>query len=114
MTMKVTMMFRSVILAAVFSLPFLLSAFAARAEVSKVTVAAAVKSFDDKHVLVQVNKRTVRIPRELVTEKDLKVGSAIFITFRGTQIGYLFDKSGAPLDQRSPASQKAKSRSKID
>jgi hypothetical protein len=72
------------------------------AEMSSVRLEATVKSFDEKFVTIQLNKRTVRVPRSVVGNKTLKAGSIVQITFRGDEIDYLFPTDGG--SERSPAS----------
>lgn len=76
----------------------------AQAEVSAITVAAKVKSFDEKTVTVIVHRRVVVLPRSSVTARDLKTGDAVLITLRGDQVRYLFEASSEK--GRAPASER--------
>ncbi len=76
------------------------------AEMSAMTVAAIVKSFDDNSVTVQIHKRHIQIPRAQVAQKELRVGTAIFLTFRGEQIERLFRTMALNPSDRRPASAK--------
>ena len=79
------------------------------AEMSSVRLNAKVKSFDDKFVTIQLNKRAVRVPREIVGKRELKAGSMIQLTFRGDQIDYLFSNLHVgDSKERSPASENEK------
>ena len=78
-------------------------------EMSSVRLNAKVKSFDEKFVTIQLNKRTVRIPRSVVADKELKAGGMVQITFRGEEIDYLFPPDRADgSSERSPASENEK------
>lgn len=83
---------------------------AARAELSEVTVAAVVKAFDDATVTVQIHRKELRVPRAQVRQGDLRIGTAIFVTFRGEQVNDLF--KGLALNQagRQPASKSSRHR----
>lgn len=76
----------------------------ARAEVSSLTIAAVVKSFDEQKVTLQVNKKIVTVPRTVVKQDSLTVGAAIFVTLRGEQIDYLLAGGNKAKSSRQPAS----------
>jgi hypothetical protein len=74
------------------------------AEMRTVTVAAIVKSFDHSTVTVQIHRRQMQIPRDQVEQKELRVGTAIFLTFRGEQIERLIRTMALNPSNRRPAS----------
>jgi len=76
----------------------------ARAEMSKVTVAVVVKSFDGQTVTVRLRQREITLPRKLIPQENLTTGSAIFVTLRGDEIRYLFKHVAAAESGRRPAS----------
>jgi hypothetical protein len=88
----------------------LFMAFNARADMTAITVEASVRGFDAKTVTLQVNKKRVVVPRELVLKTQLHNGEAVRVTFQGANIQYLFKAPNveAKVDSsaRKPASEK--------
>jgi len=72
-----------------------------RADMTSITVAASVHAFDAKTVTLQVNKKRVVVPRELVLKADLHTGEAVMVTFNGANISYLFKTSSVDLSVKS-------------
>jgi len=87
-------------------LAFFVGISVSRAEMRVVTVAAIVKAFDESTVMVQIDRRQLTIPRNQVNQKELRVGTAIFLTFRGEQIERLFRTLALNPTNRRPASSK--------
>ena len=86
-----------------------LSGLAARAEMSAITVAASVISVGENTVKVRIDKKEVVVPKSLVSERELKAGDAILVTFRGDQIKYLLPEGA---ENRQPASENPKKKKK--
>lgn len=76
----------------------------ARAEMSAVTVAVVVVSYDERSVTVRLQDREIQLPRKLVRQERLTAGSAIFVTLRGEEIRHLFKNVAASESGRRPAS----------
>jgi hypothetical protein len=75
----------------------------AKAEMSVMTVAGKVATFNETSVTVIINKKKIRLPRSLIKTEGFKAGDAVLITLRGEEIKFLLSQ---PDDSalRSPAS----------